>query len=435
MIVGLGQTGLSLARHLAERGKPFCVADDYPEPEALAQLQAISPLTPVISIDQIDPAATQQLLLSPGVPLSLPGIQDCLSKGIEVTGDVALFSSQVKAPVVAVTGSNGKSTVTSMLGAFASAQLPRVAVAGNIGIACLDVLADEVDYYILELSSYQLDLVTAMPLEVAGLLNLSPDHLDRYSSAEAYFQAKLSIFDNARTAVISEQLLDQGYTPNCDRVVVFGDSPPGDSGHYGLTHSGQASWLMKGADVLMDCAELQVLGRHNQLNALAALAMGDAMGLDLALMVETLRNFKGLPHRCELICEKDGVKWINDSKATNVAATLSAVDALPSQGGLILILGGEAKGADFSALQSALSGKVKKVLLLGEARDIIAKSLDEKIEWEKQTGYETAVARAIELADAGDIVMLSPACSSLDMFSSYIERGAFFTQLVREALL
>ena len=435
MIVGLGQTGLSMARHLAERGKPFCVADDYPKPEALAQLLAISPLTPVISIDQIDPAATQQLLLSPGVPLSLLGIQDCLSKGIEVTGDVALFSSLVKAPVAAVTGSNGKSTVTSMLGAFASAQLPRVAVAGNIGIACLDVLADEVDYYILELSSYQLDLVTAMPLEVAGLLNLSPDHLDRYSSAQAYFQSKLSIFDNARTAVISEQLLDQGYTRNCDRVLVFGESPPADSGHYGLTHSAQASWLMKGADVLMDCAELQVLGRHNQLNALAALAMGDAMGLDLALMVETLRDFKGLPHRCELICEKDGVKWINDSKATNVAATLSAVDALQPQGGLILILGGEAKGADFSALQSALSGKVKKVLLLGEARDIIAASLAEKIEWEKQTGYETAVARAVELADAGDIVMLSPACSSLDMFSSYIERGEFFTRLVRESLL
>ena len=192
---------------------------------------------------------------------------------------------------------------------------------------------------------------------------------------------------------------------------------------------------MKGADVLMDCAELQVLGRHNQLNALAALAMGDAMGLDLALMVETLRDFKGLPHRCELICEKDSVKWINDSKATNVAATLSAVDALQSQGGLILILGGEAKSADFSALQLALSGKVKKVLLLGEARDIIATSLAEKIEWEKQTGYETAVARAVELADPGDIVMLSPACSSLDMFSSYIERGEFFTRLVREALL
>ena len=435
MIVGLGKTGLSMARHLAERGESFCVADDNPRQEALAQLQTFSPLTSVISIDQIDPAATQQLLLSPGVPLSLPGIQNCLSKGIGVTGDVALFSSLVQAPVAAVTGSNGKSTVTSMLGAFASAQLPRVAVAGNIGIACLDVLADEVDYYILELSSYQLDLVTAMPLEVAGLLNLSPDHLDRYSSAQAYFQAKLSIFDNARTAVINEQLLDQGYASNCGRVLVFGDSPPTDSDHYGLTHNAQGSWLMKGADVLMDCAELQVLGRHNQVNALAALAMGDAMGLDLALMVETLRSFKGLPHRCELICEKDSVKWVNDSKATNVAATLSAIDALQSQGGLILILGGEAKGADFSALQSALSGKVKKVLLLGEARDIIAASLAEEVEWEKQTGYQTAVARAVELAVAGDIVMLSPACSSLDMFSSYIERGDFFTRLVREALL
>jgi UDP-N-acetylmuramoylalanine--D-glutamate ligase len=291
-----------------------------------------------------------------------------------------------------------------------------------------------VDYYILELSSYQLDLVTAMPLEVAGLLNLSPDHLDRYSSAEAYFQSKLSIFDNARTAVISEQLLEQGYTSNCGRVLIFGESTPTDNSHYGLTHNAQGSWLMKGADVLMDCADLQVLGRHNQLNALAALAMGDAMGLDLAQMVETLRDFKGLPHRCELIFEKDRVKWINDSKATNVAATLSAIDALQSQGRLILILGGEAKAADFSALQLALSGKVKKVLLLGEAQDAIAASLAEAVDWEKQVDYESAVARAVELADAGDIVMLSPACSSLDMFSSYIERGEFFTRLVQKVL-
>lgn len=434
MIVGLGQTGLSVARHFAAQGELFVVADDNASVEARAELWDISPSSKVIPISEIKPELTERLLVSPGVPLTRPGIQDCLSQGIEVTGDIALFSGLAQAPIAAVTGSNGKSTVTAMLGVLAAAQLPCVAVAGNIGIPCLDVLADDVDYYLLELSSYQLDLVEELPLEVAGLLNLSPDHLDRYSTEEAYFKAKLRIFEHARTAVINKQLLDQTDLNHCDQVLVFGDDVPADHNHYGITDDSQGSWLMKGSDVLMDCSQLRLLGRHNLLNALAALAMGEAMGLDSVAMVATLKEFKGLPHRCELIREKDGVQWINDSKATNVAATLSAIDSLQADGRLILILGGEAKGADFSLLQPALAGKVKRVLLLGEAKHVLASSLTDQINWEKHTDYDAVVTRAAELASAGDIVMLSPACSSHDMFSSYIARGEYFRRRVNEVL-
>ena len=223
MIVGLGQTGLSVARHLAARGELFSVADDNASVEAQAELRTLSPLSKVIPISEINPELTKRLLVSPGVPLSRPGIQDCVSQGIELTGDIALFSGLAQAPIAAVTGSNGKSTVTAMLGVLAEAQLPRIAVAGNIGIPCLDVLADNIDYYLLELSSYQLDLVEELPLEVAGLLNLSPDHLDRYATEEAYFKSKLRIFEHARTAVINKQLLDQIDLSHCSQVLVFGD--------------------------------------------------------------------------------------------------------------------------------------------------------------------------------------------------------------------
>jgi len=434
VIVGLGQTGLSVARYLAAQGELFAVADDNASAEARAELRAVSPSSKVIPISEITPELTKRLWVSPGVPLTRPGIQDCVSQGVEVTGDVALFSGLAKAPIAAVTGSNGKSTVTAMLGVLAAAQLPCVAVAGNIGIPCLDVLADDVDYYVLELSSYQLDLVEALPLKVAGLLNLSPDHLDRYSTEEAYFKAKLRIFEHAQTAVIHKQLLDQANLRRCSQVLVFADDVPSDYHHYGIARDSQGSWLMKGSDVLMDCSQLQLLGRHNQLNALAALAMGEAMGLDPAGMVATLKEFKGLAHRCELIREKDGVQWVNDSKATNVAATLSAIDSLPADGQLILILGGEAKGADFSLLQPALAGKVKRVLLLGEAKHLLASSLTDQINCEKHTDYDAVVTRAAELASAGDTVLLSPACSSHDMFSSYIARGEYFRSRVNEVL-
>ena len=434
MIVGLGQTGLSVARYLAAQGELFAVADDNASVEARTELRALSPLSKVIPISKINPELTKRLWVSPGVPLTRPGIQDCVSKGVEVTGDIALFSDLAQAPIAAVTGSNGKSTVTAMLGVLAAAQLSCVAVAGNIGIPCLDVLADDVDYYVLELSSYQLDLVEELPLEVAGLLNLSPDHLDRYATEEAYFKAKLRIFEHARTAVIHKQLLDQTDLDQCSQVLVFADDVPTDHNHYGIGCDRQSSWLMKGSDVLMDCSQLQVLGRHNQLNALAALAMGEAMGLDPVGMVATLKEFKGLAHRCELIAEKDGVRWINDSKATNVAATLSAIDSLPADGQLILILGGESKGADFSLLQPALAGKVKSVLLLGEAKHVLASSLTDQINCEKHSDYDAVVTRAAELASAGDTVLLSPACSSLDMFSSYIARGEYFRSRVNEVL-
>ncbi len=434
MIVGLGQTGLSVARYLAAQGELFVVADDNASVEARAELLTLSPSSRVFPVSEINPELTRRLFVSPGVPLTRPGIQDCLSLGVEVTGDIALFSKLAQAPIAAVTGSNGKSTVTAMLGALAEAQLPRVAVAGNIGIPCLDVLADDVDYYLLELSSYQLDLVDALPLEVAGLLNLSPDHLDRYSTEEAYYQAKLRIFDHAHTAVINKQLLDQADVNHCSRVLVFGDDAPEDPHQFGIVRDSQSTWLMKGADVLMDCSQLPLLGRHNWLNALAAMAMGEAMGLDSAGMVATLKGFKGLAHRCELIREKDGVRWINDSKATNVAATLSAIEALQPTGKLILILGGEAKEADFSLLKPALADKAKTVLLLGEAKDELAASLSDLINWEKHPDYDAVVTRAAELASAGDVVMLSPACSSHDMFSSYIARGEYFRNRVNEVL-
>ncbi len=433
VIVGLGQTGLSVARHLARQGQSFAVVDSRVAPPGLEELSREMPAVPVhlgsFAADVLGSAST--LYVSPGISLQEPAVAAALSAGIAASGDIDLFVEAASAPIVAITGSNGKSTVTTLVGAMASEAGRRVAVGGNLGIPALDLLDDAIDLYVLELSSFQLERCRRLNADVACLLNLSPDHLDRYPDRIAYHQAKQRIFRGARQVVVnradplSRPLLAQGMTEWS-----FGLDTP-DLRAFGV---GPTGMLMLGRDTLMPASELQIAGRHNLSNALAALAIGHAAGLPMESMLRALRRFQGLPHRCQRVARIDDVDYINDSKGTNVGATLAAIDGLcgDGRGRVVLIAGGDGKGADFTPLQSVLAQWGRAAVLIGRDAGRLAQCLEGVLPLHRADSMAEAVNIARNLAQPGDRVLLSPACASFDMFSHYMERGEVFAAAVRE---
>jgi UDP-N-acetylmuramoylalanine--D-glutamate ligase len=437
IVVGLGKSGMSLVRFLASRGVSFAVADTRDNPPELATLREQYPQVEVRcgDLDVEFLCRADELYVSPGLALATPALQQAAARGVKLSGDIELFARNAKAPIVAISGSNAKSTVTTMVGDMALAAGKRVAVGGNLGTPALDLLDDSIELYVLELSSFQLETTDHLGAEVATVLNVSEDHMDRYSGLPAYHLAKHRIFRGARQVVVNRQdalsrpLIGEGLP-----CWTFGLNKPDFHG-FGLREENGEKYLAFQFENLMPARELKVRGAHNQSNALAALALGHAVGLPFDAMLESLRAFTGLTHRCQWLRERDGVSYYDDSKATNVGAALAAIEGLGADigGKLVLIAGGDGKGADFSALRAPVAAHCRAVVLLGRDAELVAQALGDAIPLIRVSTLEEAVLRAAEVAQEGDAVLLSPACASLDMFKNYEERGRLFARSV-EAL-
>ena len=366
-------------------------------------------------------AACSTLIVSPGIGLDHPAIQHALDSGSVLASDIDLLLAAVDQPIVAITGSNGKTTVTTLVGKMAEASGVQVAVGGNIGTPALDFLSPGQQYelFVLELSSFQLERSEYPAATAATILNISPDHMDRYPSLAAYQQAKQRIYPASRCVVYNRD--DKLTYPLLNREqssISFGAGIP-DLKQYGLLQQDNSTWLARGHEALLSSGDMKLHGQHNLLNALAALALGEAIGLQRDAMLSVLREFPGLAHRCQWLGERDGIEFFNDSKGTNPGATMAAVRGLSqSQGDIVLIAGGQGKGADFTSLQQ-LVGQLKAVVLLGEAAADIAGVMQGKVAVSRVEDMAAAVSCATQLADDGDRILLSPACASFDMFSNY----------------
>ena len=437
IVVGLGKSGMSLVRFLARQGLPFAVVDTRANPPELATLREQFPQVEVrcgeLDVDFLCRAS--ELLVSPGLAIATPALQQAAQRGVRLSGDIDLFARYAKAPIVAITGSNAKSTVTTLVGEMAAAAGKKVAVGGNLGTPALDLLDDDVELYVLELSSFQLETTDQLNAEVATCLNISEDHMDRYADLPAYHLAKHRIFRGARQVVVNRD-------DALSRPLVADDLPcwyfglgKADFKRFGLIEENGEKYLGFQFDALLPVRELKIRGAHNQSNALAALALGHAVGLPFEPMVETLKRFAGLAHRCQWVGEREGVAYYDDSKATNVGAALAAIEGLGADiaGQLVLIAGGDGKGADFSALCAPVAKFCRAVVLLGRDAERLAAALGDAAPLIRVNTLEEAVLRAAEQAQPGDAVLLSPACASLDMFKNFEERGRLFAQAV-EAL-
>lgn len=434
IVVGLGKSGMSLVRFLANRGVSFAVADTREHPPELATLRRDYPQVEVRcgALDVEFLCRADELYVSPGLALATPALQQAAMRGVKLSGDIELFARNAKAPIVAISGSNAKSTVTTLVGEMAAAAGKRVAVGGNLGTPALDLLSDDVELYVMELSSFQLETTDQLGAEVATVLNISEDHMDRYTGLPAYHLAKHRIFRGARQVVVNRQ--DALTRPLIGEGVpcwTFGLNTPDRNG-FGLREENGEKYLAFQFDNLLPVRELKIRGGHNQANALAALALGHAVGLPFDAMLASLKTFAGLVHRCQWLRELNGVNYYDDSKATNVGAALAAIEGLGADidGKLVLIAGGDGKGADFTPLKAPVAAHCRAVVLLGRDADLLAATFGDSVPLVRVTTLEEAVQRAADIAQEGDAVLLSPACASLDMFKNFEERGQLFARAV-----
>jgi UDP-N-acetylmuramoylalanine--D-glutamate ligase len=434
IVVGLGKSGMSLVRFLAQQGVRFAVVDTRANPPELATLREQFPQVEVRcgELDVEFLCRASELLVSPGLAVATPALQAAATRGVKLSGDIDLFARHAKAPVIAITGSNAKSTVTTLVGEMATAAGKKVAVGGNLGTPALDLLSDEVELYVLELSSFQLETTEQLNAEVATCLNISEDHMDRYDSLAAYHLAKHRIFRGARQVVVNrDDALSRPLIADQVPCWNFGLGKP-DFKRFGLLEENGEKYLGYQFDALLPVRELKIRGAHNQSNALAALALGHAVGLPMDAMLDALKRFAGLAHRCQWVRELRQVSYYDDSKATNVGAALAAIEGLGADiaGKLLLIAGGDGKGADFSALVAPVARHCRAVVLLGRDAERLAATLGDQVLQVRVDSLAQAVQRCAELAQPGDAVLLSPACASLDMFKNFEERGRLFAQAV-----
>lgn len=434
VVMGLGQTGLSCARFLRAQGESVTIVDSRSRPPAAAAAAKEVPEAK-LSLGRFDTGLLDEadrVIVSPGVALDEPFVREARRRDIPVYGDIELFARATTSPVIAITGSNGKSTVVTMV-RNALCEAGHTALAGgNLGPPALDLLSeDPADFYVLELSSFQLERTHTLAPAVAVVLNVAADHLDRYADVADYARTKSLIYRNATVAVVNrDDPVVQAMKPGAAKVISFGFDAPGD-GDFGVIagpHDNADLWLAHGPRRLMSAGDLNVPGRHNIENALATFAICDAVGVSVERVVDSLRSFTGLPHRTQQIAELGGIKFVNDSKATNVGAASAAIRGL--EGPLVLIAGGDGKGADFSALAQALAGKVRAAVLIGRDAPILQSVLESVCETRRASSMADAVAIARKLAQPGDIVLLSPACASQDMFEDFAARGGAFVRAV-----
>ncbi len=436
LVVGLGRTGLSCARFLRGRGVAVTVVDSRQEPPGLEGARREMPDLALFvgGFDADVFAAAERLIVSPGVPLREPLIAAAAARGIPVLGDIELFAQAARSPVAAITGSNGKSSVTTLLGQMARLAGVRVAVGGNLGQPALDLLDDGVELYVLELSSFQLESTYSLAPRVATVLNVSADHMDRYEGIDEYAATKARIFRGARTAVLNlDDPRVRGMAKMANEDVGFTLDAADRESDFGLVEHGGETWIARGPSRLLPAREVAARGRHNLANALAALAMGQACGLAEVAMLEALRTFRGLPHRTALVASKGGVDWYDDSKGTNPGATVAALDGLVDPSGsarAVLIAGGDCKGADFGPLVCAVERAARAVVLIGRDAPMIEDAVNGRVPTLRAKDMTDAVMQAFAAAQPGDCVLLSPACASFDMFDNYEHRGRVFAAAV-----
>ena len=436
LVVGLGRTGLSCVRFLYNKGVEVSVTDSRDLPPMYRVLCEELPDVKIHTgaFEERMFLSADFIVVSPGVALHEPAIKRAREQGIEVIGDIELFLREIDAPILAITGSNGKSTVTALVGDMCWQQGLNAVVAGNIGVPVLDVLRDQEahpDCFVLELSSFQLETITSLSSRAAAILNLSEDHMDRYSSFDEYVEAKSKIFSGDGIAIVnrSDEHVMRAL-PAGKRFISFGGNAPATTQDFGLLEYDGETWLVRGKKKLLNAEDITLSGRHNLLNVLAAMALAEHVGVEEGVCIAAARQFHGLPHRMELVSKKHGVSWINDSKATNVGAAVAALEGLSSS--VILIAGGDSKGADFNALKTPISRHARAVVLIGRDADRIAHVVPDDIPMFVAKDMREAVNRARSMAVNGDCVLMSPACASFDMYASFEERGDDFKSLVHE---
>ncbi|MCU4417280.1 UDP-N-acetylmuramoyl-L-alanine--D-glutamate ligase [Acinetobacter bereziniae] len=435
VVAGLGISGVSAVNFLHENGYRVAVTDSRQLPPGHDQIPA-TVQTSFGKLDQDLLLQAEEIVISPGLDIKLPEIQAAIAKGIPVVSEIQILRRATDKPIVAITGSNAKSTVTTLIGLMAQDAGVKVAVGGNLGRPALDLTRDDPDVYILELSSFQLETTTNLNAEVAVVLNMSEDHLDRHGDMAGYHAAKHRIFQGVKKVVFNrDDSLTRPLVPDVTPMQSFGLNAP-DLRQYGILREDNGTiWLARGRERLLKSSEMYIQGTHNVANALACLALGEAIGLPIDKMLETLKTFKGLEHRCEFVKEVAGVRYYNDSKGTNIGATLAALDglgaAIEAQGGKVaIILGGQGKGQDFTALRQSLEKYAKLAVLIGEDRPVIEKAIQGTTELLHAETLQEAVALCQQHTQAQDVVLLSPACASFDMFTGYPQRGHRFVEYV-----
>ena len=444
-MLGLGETGLSMVRWLSVHGAHLRVADSRDAPPGLAEVMSLVGAGQVfcgeftaslfVGIDLI--------AISPGVPLGTPHVAKAVGRGIPVVGDIELFAQQLtlhgaraKPQVIAITGANGKTTVTSMVEHMCKTAGRDAVAAGNISPAVLDVVMQrggkQPEIWVLELSSFQLETTTSLNADVATVLNISEDHLDRYDGMDGYVAAKQRIFQGCGVQLLNrDDARSMAMADAAHQGVSFGLNAPESEQDFGIRREAGEIWLVQGGQRLLGARELQVAGLHNVANALAALALCRALGLPMAALLAGLRSFKGLPHRVERVSELQGVTYYDDSKGTNVGATVAALEGLGCKA--VLIAGGEGKGQDFTPLCDAVKHHARAVVLIGRDAPIIEAALKGgKVAVHHAADMHQAVRLAAQLALRGDAVLLSPACASFDMYRNYAHRAAVFNEAVNE---
>lgn len=422
LVIGLGKTGLSIARYLQRQQMDFCITDTRDYPPQLTQFAQQFASDLYLPWQQVTLSSIDQIVVSPGVSLQLPLLQQAQQQGIEILGDIELFVRATDVPIAAITGTNGKGSVTTLLQQMATTAGLNARLGGNIGVPVLDLLTQApADLYVLELSSFQLQTTHSLAAKVACILNISPDHLDQHQDMAEYIAAKQRIYRNAEYCVVNA---DDALTATDNAQWQFSLHAPVDEQSCGLRDDD----LYQGNNLICSVADLRVKGQHNVSNVLAAVAMGTALALPLESMAAAAKAFTGLAHRCQLIHQAQGVSWYDDSKATNMGACQAAIRGLSPLKQLILLAGGNAKGQDLSYLCDDLRG-LKQVILFGKDAATFGQAIARH--YHQVDNLAQAVELAKQLAQTGDIVLLSPACSSLDQFNNFAERGDLFQQLVK----
>lgn len=441
LVLGLGDTGLSALRWLYRQGVRLSVADTRETPPGVDVLKTEMP-TVKLHTGAFTEAAfkdAEVIVISPGVPKAEPLVQDAMRRGVPVVGDVELFAQfkPASAKVIAITGANGKSTVTTLVGEMCKAAGLKTVVAGNIGLPVLDTLNGEVpDVYVLELSSFQLETTSSLNADASTVLNISEDHMDRYQGLEDYAAAKARIFAGHGVQVLNRQdAWSMGMAIQGRVCVTFGLDQAANAADYGLSHQADKTLLMRGNQELLDTHMMKITGLHNAANALAAMALCEAIGVSQTAMLKALHEFKGLPHRVQWVADINKIAFYDDSKGTNVGATYAALRGLVSpnsQRRIVLIAGGDGKGQDFTPLHAIVKTNARAVVLIGhDAPQIEAALQGSGVQVLHGANLENAVEQAYQVAVQGDAVLLSPACASFDMFRNYVHRAEVFVQSVK----
>jgi len=435
-VIGFGLTGQSVIRYLSDSTSELFAMDTRDLAVNARQVKESFPNVRLVTggLDQHALKTADMVVVSPGVSIHALDLRNKVGSHTELVGDIELFARHADAPIIAITGSNGKSTVVTLVDILINAGGQTALLGGNIGVPALDLFTkSKPDVYVLELSSFQLETTENLNADVAVLLNLSEDHLDRYPSYLAYTDAKARVYRNARSEVINrdEPGAPQIVMPNS---VSFGLGRPRSDTEFGIIDEQGMYWLAQGNQKILETGKLLLKGRQNWLNALAALAVVTQYGMEInPAMLEAMCGFEGLRDRCEQLANYDGVLWINDSKGTNVGATLAAIAGFEQP--KVLIMGGQGKGADFIPLKMAMDESVREVILIGEDANELEGVLMDVVALSHAESLEDAVLRAKKISKPGDVVMLSPACASFDMFENYMERGEVFRELVKQHIV